>query len=122
MLGAKANRAAKQTSPEVHALGLFAFAQQVRVLKCPVRRWQLVRAVPPVSILSVVVNAQADAITVSLHEKHYRGLLMPEISTGHHNPTCYLRKSVERRRINVTGTLQLWLAWPREKRYRHLLP
>ncbi|QHJ76965.1 MAG: hypothetical protein [Bacteriophage sp.] len=32
MLGAKANRAAKQTSPEVHALGLFAFAQQVRAL------------------------------------------------------------------------------------------
>jgi hypothetical protein len=25
MLGAKANRAAKQTSPEVYALGLFAF-------------------------------------------------------------------------------------------------
>lgn len=25
MLGAKANRAAKQTSPEVHSLGLFAF-------------------------------------------------------------------------------------------------
>nr|DAQ51159.1 MAG TPA: hypothetical protein [Caudoviricetes sp.] len=25
-------------------------------MKCPVRRWQLVRAVPPVSALSVVVN------------------------------------------------------------------
>lgn len=33
MLGAKANRAAKQISPEVHALGLFAFAQQVRALQ-----------------------------------------------------------------------------------------
>ncbi|HDV5192298.1 TPA: hypothetical protein ACIG31_004517 [Salmonella enterica subsp. enterica serovar Typhimurium] len=30
-------------------------------MKCPVRRWQSVGAVPPVSVLSVVVNAQADA-------------------------------------------------------------
>lgn len=42
--------------------GAFLFTQQVRILKCPVRRWQLVRAVPPVSILTVVVNAQADAL------------------------------------------------------------
>lgn len=44
MLGAKANRAAKQTSPEVHALGLFAFIPIakhiviVAVLSC--MRWK----------------------------------------------------------------------------------
>ncbi|EPY8428832.1 hypothetical protein ACXG8O_004032 [Citrobacter youngae] len=30
-------------------------------MNCPVRRWQSVRAVPPVSAISVVVSAQADA-------------------------------------------------------------
>lgn len=60
MLGAKANRAAKQTSPEVHALGLFAFAQQVRVLTTPDKSSDVM--VKPCSALSVVVNAQADAL------------------------------------------------------------
>lgn len=74
--------------------------------ECRVSEWTRY----PCSALSVVVNAQADAqrraeagvhsiaihIAVTLSGK-------PDISTGHYNPTCYLRQSVERRRINVTG-------------------
>jgi hypothetical protein len=81
MLGAKANRAAKQTSPEVQALGLFAFAQQVRILKCPVRRWQLVRAVPPVSILTVVVNELDGGVKAHRGDECMQGKHLPPPTT-----------------------------------------
>nr|DAU39685.1 MAG TPA: hypothetical protein [Caudoviricetes sp.] len=49
-------------------------------MKCPVRRWQLVRAVPPVSILTVVVNELDGGVKAHHGDECMQGKHLPPLT------------------------------------------